>query len=328
MDYAYGYLFQHLVHVNSDDIEVLAALSRSMASDCVLNWMQQLAIRDELEKMLQAGKIINNILGRLAQHSLRRGLGKELTLLHSWGNDLIHLVTKFGREMSFSPSSIPRLIPPFCPIDSAPNRQFSSPHKGISVLGRSSGGWQDCLSILNYTKPARPIAVAVSQNLFGLGLSTGSAIIYNDLSCQEERTLQHGEPVWALAFSDDNSACATAGARTVRVWNLADSTETFRFTIPVMCLSLAFGVDDMVLFAATKSNELMCWNLAEGGTCETRTSWTDDFDVNSALQRKQPTLAAFCSEQSLLAVVYRGEDIILWDYERDRVHDVYEKKTG
>jgi len=328
MDYACGYVFQHMLHVSCNDSEILAALSKFMGSDCVLRWIEQLAIRGELEKVFQAGKAINNLLARLAQHSPLAGLRKELTLLHSWGNDLIHLVTKFGREMTFSPSAIYRLIPPFCPKDSAPNRQFVSPHRGLSVLGRSSEGWQDCLSILNYSKPARPLIIAVGYKSFGVGLSTGTLIIYDDFTCQEQNTLQHGEPVWALTFSESGLACASAGARSVRVWNLVDWTETYHFSISVMCLSLAFGEEDMLLLAATKRNELMCWNLANGGLPETPTNWTFDFDEQSGLQSKQPTLAAFCPQQSILAVVYRGEDIVLWDYERDRLHDIYDKESG
>jgi WD40 repeat protein len=39
-------------------------------------------------------------------------------------------------------------------------------------------------------------------------------------------------------------------------------------------------------------------------------------------------MAALCSHQNLLAVVYRGEDLLLWDIEQDRIHDIYEKNTG
>ncbi|KAI4693775.1 uncharacterized protein J4E84_002351 [Alternaria hordeiaustralica] len=328
MDYASEYVFQHIFHVTSSDNEVLTLLGKFMGSDCVLKWIEHLARKGDLEKVYQAGKTLNNLLGRLAQHSPLVGLRKELTVLHSWGNDLTHLVTKFGKELSFSPSAIHRLIPPFCPVDSAPSRQFSSPHRGLSVLGQSTEGWQDCLAILNYTKPARPLTVATSQRFFGLGLSTGKVMIYDDVTCQEETVLQHGEPVWALAFSETGLTCASAGAKSIKVWNVMNWTEVFRFAIPVMCLSLAFSEEDMLLFAATKKNELMCWNLANGGVPEDVADWTIDFDEQSSVQSKQPTLAVFCPQQSILAIVYRGEDIVLWDYERDRVYDLYDKETG
>jgi WD40 repeat protein len=328
-DYACKYVFQHLLHAKSNDGEVLAALSKFMGSNFVLNWIEHLATKEDLQRVFQAGKTINNLLNRLGQHSPLIGLRKELTLLQSWGNDLVRLVTKFGKELSLSPSAIHHLIPPFCPIESAPNRQFSSPHRGLSVYGQTTKGWDDCLSILNFSKPSRPLTVAVSRKFFALGMSTGKVIVYDDVTCQESNTLEHREPVWSLAFSDNGSMCASAGAKNIRIWDLNRWSELFHFTISSMCLSLTFAEEDMLLFAAIKNNELMCWDIANGGVLrETPTNWTIDLDEQSALHYRQPTLASFSPQQNLLAVVYRGEDILLWDFERDRIHDMYEKETG
>ncbi|KAF2261549.1 hypothetical protein CC78DRAFT_347471 [Lojkania enalia] len=329
IDYACEYVFQHLLHVKSNDGEVLVALSKFMGSNFVLSWIEHLAAKKDLQRVFQAGKTINSLLTRLGHHSPVVGLRKDLTVLKSWGNDLVRLVTKFGKELLYSPSAIHHLIPPFCPIDSAPNRQFSSPRRGLSVYGRTNEGWDDCLSILNFPKPSRPLTVAISQKYFALGISTGKVIVYDDVTCQESNKLDHREPVWSLAFSENGSMCASAGAEHIRIWDLDRWVELFHYTIPSMCLSLAFAEDDMLLFAAIKNNELMCWDIARGGAPhDTPTNWTIDLDEQSALQFRQPTLALFSPRHNLLAVVYRGEDILLWDFERDRIHDMYEKETG
>lgn len=39
-------------------------------------------------------------------------------------------------------------------------------------------------------------------------------------------------------------------------------------------------------------------------------------------------MAALSPDQNILAIIYRGEDILFWDIERDRIHDIYEKETG
>jgi WD40 repeat protein len=329
VNYACKYVFQHLLHAKTNDSEVLAALSNFMGSNFVLNWIEYLAAKKDLQRVFQAGKIINNLLDRLAQHSTLIDLRKELTLLQSWGHDLIHLVTKFGKELLFSPSAIHYLIPPFCPVSSAPNRQFSSPHRGLSVYGQPSEGWNDCLSILNYPKPSRPLSVAICQKFFALGMSSGKIIFYDDGTCQESNTIEHREPVWCLAFSENGLMCASAGAKSIRVWDLSNWSELFHFSIPYMCLSLSFALDDVLLLSAIKNNELMRWDIANGGVIgENPANWTIDLDDQSALYHRQPTLAAFSPQQNLLAVVYRGEDILLWDFERDRLHDMYEKETG
>jgi WD40 repeat protein len=326
--YACEYVFQHILHVSSTDSEVLVALSKFMGSESVLSWIEQLAMKGDLQRLFQAGKTISNLLNRLAQHSPMIGLRKELTLLQSWGSDLIHLVTKFGRELSFSPSAIYSLIPPFCPLDSAPYRQFASLHRGLKVDGQSSEGWSDCLSIFNYPKPSRPLTIAVSQRFFAIGLSNGKITLYDDVTCQEMHTFQHGEPVWALVFSENGDLCASAGAKKVRVWDLSDWSEKFSTKIASTCLALTFAEHDVLLFAAIKNNELICWNIERDDTREITTNWTSEFDEQSDLQSRQPTLAAFFPDRNLLAVVYRGKNIVLWDYAQDRLHDMYGKEVG
>jgi WD40 repeat protein len=324
-DYACEYVFQHINHVTSTDSEVLGALAKFMGSEAVLSWIEHLATKGDLERLYQAGKAISNLLNRLAQHSPLLGLRKDLTLLQGWGDDLVHLVTKFGKELSFSPSAIHYLIPPFCPIDSAPYRQFATAHRGLSVYSQTSTGWQDCLSILNYAKPARPLVVAVSQHLFAIGMSNGKIIIYDDVTFQETYVLEHREPVHALIFSEKATMCASAGAKYIRVWELSDWSEKFSVQTPSMSLSLTFAEDDMILIAALKNNEAVCWHVESGKAVGSSIDWTAELDE---LQSRQPTMATFCRQINLLAVVYRGEDIVLWDYDQDRLHDVYEKESG
>jgi WD40 repeat protein len=327
-DYACEYVFQHILHVTSTDIEVLGALSKFMASESVLTWIEHLAKKGDLQRLYQAGKAISSLLNRLAQHSPLLGLRKEIGLLRGWGDDLVHLVTKFGKELSLSPSAIHFLIPPFCPINSAPYRQFALPNRGLSIYGQPSSGWDDCLSILSYAKPTRPLSVAVSQQFLAIGLSNHKIIIYDDVTCQETSALQHKEPVYVLSFSENGTMCASAGAKVVRVWDLSNGSEKFSANIPSLCLALTFAEADMSLLAAIRNNELMCWDVESGDAIEGTMNWTAEFDEQSDLQSRQPTMATFFPQQTLLAVVYRGEDIVLWDYTHDRLHDIYEKDNG
>jgi hypothetical protein len=39
-------------------------------------------------------------------------------------------------------------------------------------------------------------------------------------------------------------------------------------------------------------------------------------------------MAALSGQNNLLTVIYRGEDIVLWDCQNFRIHDIYEKETG
>jgi WD40 repeat protein len=328
-DYACKFLFQHLVCVRAYDDEIIITLSKFLGSVNVLSWIEYLAAQSDLQRLFQAGKTINDLSNRRSQHTPPLGLRTELSLMERWGNDLIHLVTKFGKQLSLTPSCIHQQIPPFCPQDSALKRQFASSNRGLGVYGVALSAWDDCLSIINYLKPASPLTVAASDRYFATGMSTGKIIIYDDVTCQESQTLDHREPVWCLAFGETGKYLASSGAKSVRVWDLVSWSELFRFSIPKMCMVLSFVEDDSLLLGAIKNNELLYWDVANGGKlCDEPTNWTRDSEKQASLRFRQPTTAAFSPHQSLLALVYRGEYILLWDYESDRLHDTYEKVSG
>ena len=328
-DYACKFLFQHISYIKSYDDEVLIALSKFLGSINVLSWIEYLATQSDLQLVFQAGKTINNLLNLQSQHTPPLGLRRELSLLGRWGNDLIHLVTKFGKQITLHPSSIHQVIPPFCPLDSAIKQQFSSPHRGFSVQGLAATVWDDCLSIINYSKPVKPMTVATSDRLFAMGMSTGKVIIYDDITCQETQTLDHQEPVWCLAIGETGKYLASSGAKSVRVWNIQSWSELFKFSISYMCMALTFTEQDGLLLGAIKNNTFMCWDIINGGILRDEpANWTRDFEEQPSIQFRRPTIASFSPHQNLLAIVYRGEDILLWDCEGDRVHDVYEKESG
>lgn len=94
-------------------------------------------------------------------------------------------------------------------------------------------------------------------------------------------------------------------------------------------MALSFTEEDGLLLGAIKNNQLMYWDIANGGILrDESTNWTMDFEEPASLQFRWPTIASFSSHQNLLAIVYRGQDILLWDFERDRIHDMYEKVSG
>ena len=64
--------------------------------------------------------------------------GKDVAMLDKWATDLPRVVTKFGKNLLSSPSSIFHLILPFCPPEVALRKQFGSSPREISVSGLSA----------------------------------------------------------------------------------------------------------------------------------------------------------------------------------------------
>ncbi|KAH9909403.1 hypothetical protein F4778DRAFT_229652 [Xylariomycetidae sp. FL2044] len=328
MDYALDSLFHHLTQAKACDDELLIALTGFFKSANLLGWIERTARRLNFQRLFQAGKAINIILKRRAEDSPPIGLQQERACLAQWANDLPRLVTKFGKRLGLSPSTIHHLIPAFCPPRSAVFKQFSNP-RGLTVSSSSSSDWDDCLSTISYMKPARPHTLSTSSSSIALGMSTGTVVLYDQRTFQEISTLHHTEPVWASVLSEDGTMLAVACPRSIHIWNVHTGTRVRVLVVKAMCMALAFGDKDTVLWAALRDNMLLCWQVDNGDLRADPINWTMDFDeATSELHARAPVMATFCMSSGLLAVVYRGEDLILWELDEERIYDIYEKETG
>ena len=246
--------------------------------------------------------------------------------MDSWAIDLVRLVAKFGKIMSLSPPSIFHLIPPFCPPESAPRKQFAASTRGINVVGLSATSWDDCLSTI-----ARPneqlTAMACCDTYFAIGSSTGNFTVYDEMTCQEIQQLSHGEPIRMLQFGQGGSVIASSGMKIIRLWDVESWQQLWQQDLPRDCLSLCFTDEDRLLLGALRNNQLMIWDCASGFLTDSA-DWTENEHGQQNHAYRRPISAAICVESSLLAVVYRGQDILIWDIESNAPYDTYAKETG
>lgn len=332
LGYASSYLFQHLNHVSSTDSDIFERLAKFLESPNVLWWIEFHTRNGNLQTVYQAGRTINSLLHRRAAHSPPLGLARgnqRLLLLEKWGDDLIYLVTKFGTRLRQFPKVIHHLVPAFAPADSAIRATFANPLRGISVHGLSQRGWDDCLTTITFPKGLKPNAVVAGPGYFAVGMMhpRGTISVYDDSIFQEACLLHHGEPVWRLAFSGNGGLLASAGAKSVRIWNTGEGREVAHFKISSLCLALAFAEDDQILLVATKQNQVVIWDVRnERFYRDEPLNWTADLEDGA--RGRAPTSATFGTCLGLLSVNYRGENVFLWDYIDERAFDVYEKETG
>ncbi|RYP93763.1 hypothetical protein DL770_000135 [Monosporascus sp. CRB-9-2] len=328
-DYASTYLFQHLLQVRSSDNEIFIELAKFLSSHEVLSWIERLSRNSDLQRLYQAGKNCTNMVTRRMQHTPPIGIQKELTLVERWGTDLVRLVNKFGKQLNQFPSSIHHLIPPFCPAESALRKQFVNPYRGLNIQGCVHTDWDDCLSTISYSRLSKPMNIASSEDCTALALSNGDIIVYDNTTLLERHAFKHGEPVWSIAFGNTGKRLATGGAKAVRVWDLDSSEQLLTFKVPAVCMALAFMEEDDLLVAVTKNNCITYWDVVHDNPRDDPIDWTRDFgESDPQLHLKRPTIAAFSVEQSLLAIIYRGEDILLWSLDEDQVYDLYTKDSG
>ena len=327
--YACNSFFEHLLQVSSTDDDVLEALYKFFNSHNVLSWIEFVTKHSDLKLLIQTGKALKNFLQRRSKHM--SPFGKEVALLDSWATDLIQLVTKFGKNLLAKPSSIYRLIPPFCPLESAPRKLFGpTPRdpKWIQLVGLSKTTWGDCLSTI--IDPQEQFSgLACSATYFAIGTNSGTIRIFNQITCQEVKMIpnKHITPIRLLRFGIKEGVLVSAGSRVIRVWDTATWTELWAFDIPAVAMSLSLTDDDQTLLVSLKNNLFTTWDLTNR-TLKTSYNWTHTLDSQRALSFHRPIAAACNFEERLLAVVYRGQDILLWDFETDCILNNFTKEAG
>ncbi|KAL8968114.1 MAG: hypothetical protein Q9183_002616 [Haloplaca sp. 2 TL-2023] len=133
--YACTSFYARVLQVSSQDDETLIHLAKFFASRNVLAWVEYLASASDLTH-IRAAKALSNFLQRRSKYA--SPVGRDTSLLESWAIDLVRLVTKFGKKMTDSPSSIHHLIPPFCPSGTAIHKSFWTSDRGLCIVGLSS----------------------------------------------------------------------------------------------------------------------------------------------------------------------------------------------
>lgn len=86
---------------------------------------------------------------------------------------------------------------------------------------------------------------------------------------------------------------------------------------------MEFAEEGTILRVATRQNQLIELDLLDQNFLrEEPASWTTDPEEN--MQARAPTMIALGAATGLMSVIYRGENLVRWDYLEDRIHDVYE----
>jgi WD40 repeat protein len=312
LDYAARSFYEHVQRSSSTDKELLALLYGFLSSSNgnVQSWIEYIASSGDLNPLIRTGITLRTYLKRRAKHF--PALGKEVQTVDSWSTDLIRIVAKFGRNLLRFPPSIYHIIPPFCPREAAPYRQFGTSARGISVMGLSSPTWDDCLACIVCHKSATT-AVACSGSHFAIGASDKLIRLYHTATCQEFGKLEHGEPVKILEFNVSGQLLTSTGRKSVRVWDVAAKQSIWHFQTSRPCIAVTFTSDNKALILACHDNHLYFYDLVNG-SCSTTEQWYMDVGHIKPIYRT-PDSAAFSLERKLLAFVYRGGHINLWNWE-------------
>lgn len=302
-----------LADVDSDQLHSLLVL---FFDKYPLSWINAVALMGDLRILTRAAQYLKTYIkrrkSRLSQKPRQILEADEDEILRQWSVDLIRVVGKFGNNLAQSPSSIYKLIPPFCPKDSMLSRAFSHPSgSAFSVVGISSTTWDDCISRLNIGGDETASKIICTEQYFVVLIAnSGTMVVYNAETCEEKLRLRHGEYVTVMAINQTYTRIATAGVRTIRVWDFAHGK--LLYCLPkddqARIVALALNSDNVTITMGLDDCQIKCFNLSTQ-----EESWSILVEEECDKDHSCPRVMAFSPDNRQVAMAYRGKPVVVWD---------------
>lgn len=317
--YASNSVFYHLSKANPLENDVLHLVDTFLSSN-ILSWIENIAKAGNMGPLIRAAKHLKAYATALSAE--RSPLVKEMRKIRNWTTDLIRLAAKFAGALITSPPSIFSLVPPLCPTESAVYK-ISSTTRKISVLGLSSEQWDDRLSCIDF-RQGQNSAICHGEELFAIGSTSGVVALYHIHTCQEYRTLDHGESVKMLLFKGKSSLLVSCGMRWLTIWDVRTGQALHNLDAPHRPIALDV-LDDIIMVASYK-NYLALWDLSNTATRLPDRPWNDHVEDSATPSRGQPSAISISIPHKMLSIAYNGRPITLWDLEGDAYYGSTGKK--
>ena len=92
-------------------------------------------------------------------------------------------------------------------------------------------------------------------------------------------------------------------------------------------MAITFEDEDRLLLAAMKDHCLKYWDLENDDVAED-INWTRGLEAMTIRLFRRPATAAFGMDSDLLAVIYKGQDILLWGLDTGSLYKLYSRESG
>ncbi|BCS04131.1 NACHT and WD domain protein [Aspergillus luchuensis] len=287
----------------------------------VLSWIEIIAQTGNLNFLIRAAKYLRSYL-KICTTELSP-IGGDMQVIRGWTMDLIRVAAKFADALLISPAAIHSLVVPFCPKESTVYRAVN-PGKRLSVMGLSSVQWDDRLACIEF-RQAQTTAICYGETMFAIGLSSGKVTLYHATTCQENKTLDHGEAVKYLQISSKRGLVAACGLKRINVWEILSGRLISTNTAPQRPLTMI--IDDDRLVVASAKNYLASWGLDGDGFQHPHRLWNDSDNMDVQTHRV-PSAVSISVGHQMMAIAYSGRPITLWDLQEDAYYGSCGKKLA
>ena len=305
-DYACTAFSEHIFSAFSEADLVLSALDLFLRTN-ILSWIDHVARKNTLYHITRTAKNLRGYLGRRAKYL--SPLGSQFERVDAWVTDLTRLVAKFGVALITYPSSIYFMIPPLCPTTSAIFKQFGSSPDGLILEGVKKISWEDCISWNDFSHSTT--SLTSGDKAFAVGMETGSIEVYNQGSCQWERTIEHCEHIDILKLESSGRFLASCGTRSIKVWD-RNGDELWTQRLKSRCIELIFHDNSVV--GVSMNGHVSIWNLKTGEVMEEphRYLYKEPDDEFGKSQVRAPSTASISPDFQVIALGTRKAYVCLW----------------
>lgn len=317
----------HLRHAADSD-GILSLLVEFFGGPSVLTWIHSIALFNRLEVLVRAAKELTSFAGLCRKRNATKNPMlhrlRDLELLDLWAIDLVKVVGRFHRQLLSDSAAIYKLIPPFCPDNSALHRQFYQPESSdLLISGISNIAWNDNLARISLPDGDQGWKITCAGHHFAVLSSTGAIILWKSINFEEVCTLQHQEPVTAMCFNSKGDKFVTWGLKTTNLWSVPSGQILASTSNPnsVKAMSISFadndtkilaGSDDRIIRYIHIENFKEGWHVVDVALLR-ETSQIDGTFLNA------PMYMQFNTDATLVGVCYRGFPLSVWAVNESRL---------
>ncbi|KAF7919653.1 hypothetical protein EAE99_008505 [Botrytis elliptica] len=310
LDYACTFFSEHLYQAPSSRAELFQKLHKFLDTN-VLWWIETVARLGNVNYISRAAKNMKAYLDRRQKYF--PPIGEDLREVEFWITDLIRISTKFRNILLASPSSIHGQIPSMCPSQSIIATKHKQLKHGLNFIGLSRGTWDDCLTQIDYKgQGLQAITLTRGEYMFAVGLSGGRIVVYDTATSQVKFTFDHGEKVKFLTFGTKDQLLASAGIRSIRIWDLETGGLKCSFQLGCRTMALMFTPENYGLIVATSEN-FICWFDVLKEKEKDRVFWHEIHLKGRETIYQPPAEVLIAPGLEMIAISSRASPILLFD---------------
>lgn len=292
---------------------LVAAIKRFLEAH-LTSWIQAQAADRTLSFLTETGKNLKAFAAR--RLSSVTELGNDIREIPSWADDLIHLVTVFGKDLLKDPGAIHTLIPPLCPYRSKLRGAYSG--NGLRVEGLSNEKWPDHISSASFGRNYLT-ALACRDTCHVVALRSCEIVVFSAITCQEKRRFTVSEMVKLMDFVPGKDWIAVSGRTSLALYNAESGEKIWAVHTGNEIMALAITPDKSRIITYNRERLVRDYDLRDGRMSNERRL------KSSGAPNRSLESAHIACDLGLIALVHRNAEVEIYDWpsfrrEERRVH--------